>query len=315
MALESGTYISDLVPSNPAHTDGVNQADSHMRLIKATLKATFPNIAGAVTASHTVLNTVADAFATAGSLVLSGTTALTLSNSSGNLGVSGRVAATGLDTTGSITLAGVSVGAFLVPSGGIIAWSGAIAAIPAGWVICDGNNGTPDLRGRFIIGAGGSYAPYNTGGAAASLSDVQGAHTHGGYTGAAGAFSASVSTDAQGGHGHGGNTLQHALTNDEIPSHSHQQAVSASAQIVTSTSGTTSLLTSINGNSAIQGPYTGGAGAGAAHTHGISTDGQHTHNVAISQAAHSHSIAQDGAHQHTVPTMPPYFALCFIMKT
>jgi len=43
LPLETATFISDLVPSNPAHTDGLSQADSHMRLIKATVKATFPN--------------------------------------------------------------------------------------------------------------------------------------------------------------------------------------------------------------------------------------------------------------------------------
>lgn len=40
-----------------------------------------------------------------------------------------------------------------IPSGGIILWSGAVASIPAGWYLCDGANGTPDLRNRFIIGA------------------------------------------------------------------------------------------------------------------------------------------------------------------
>ena len=42
-----------------------------------------------------------------------------------------------------------------VPSGGIIIWSGASNAIPTGWYLCDGNNSTPDLRERFIVGAGG----------------------------------------------------------------------------------------------------------------------------------------------------------------
>lgn len=51
-----------------------------------------------------------------------------------------------------------------VPSGSIIMWSGSIAAIPSGYVICDGNNGTPDLRDRFVVGAGNSYAVGNTGG-------------------------------------------------------------------------------------------------------------------------------------------------------
>ena len=53
-------------------------------------------------------------------------------------------------------------GAFV--TGMIIAWSGASNAIPTGFVICDGNNGTPDLRDRFIIGAGNSYAVDATGG-------------------------------------------------------------------------------------------------------------------------------------------------------
>lgn len=54
---------------------------------------------------------------------------------------------------------------------GLIAiWSGAIADIPAGWHLCDGNDGTPDLRDRFVIGAGAIYNPGDTGGAAT--------HTH-----------------------------------------------------------------------------------------------------------------------------------------
>lgn len=56
MALESGTYIDSLVSTNPATTDGLAQADDHMRLIKATILASFPNITGAMTATHTVLN-------------------------------------------------------------------------------------------------------------------------------------------------------------------------------------------------------------------------------------------------------------------
>jgi len=43
-------------------------------------------------------------------------------------------------------------------------WSGDLAAIPAGWQLCDGNNGTPDLRDRFIIGGGGGYNLGSTGG-------------------------------------------------------------------------------------------------------------------------------------------------------
>ncbi len=56
MALETGTYIDSLNASNPVATDGLSQADDHLRLIKATLKATLPNISGAMTATHTILN-------------------------------------------------------------------------------------------------------------------------------------------------------------------------------------------------------------------------------------------------------------------
>ena len=57
MGLETGTYIDSLVVANPAATDALSQADEHLRLIKATVKATFPSVTGAVTATHTAINT------------------------------------------------------------------------------------------------------------------------------------------------------------------------------------------------------------------------------------------------------------------
>jgi hypothetical protein len=54
--LESGTYISDLVVTNPLSTDLASTGDDHMRLIKSTIKTTFPNISGAMNATHTELN-------------------------------------------------------------------------------------------------------------------------------------------------------------------------------------------------------------------------------------------------------------------
>jgi len=48
---------------------------------------------------------------------------------------------------------------------GIISlWSGAIIDIPIGWVLCDGNNGSPDLTDKFVIGAGDTYNPGDSGG-------------------------------------------------------------------------------------------------------------------------------------------------------
>lgn len=51
-----------------------------------------------------------------------------------------------------------------IPPGIICLWYGVLLDIPTGWTICDGNNGTPDLRDKFLIGAGDSYSPGDTGG-------------------------------------------------------------------------------------------------------------------------------------------------------
>ena len=62
-----------------------------------------------------------------------------------------------------------------IPSGGIIIWSGSSSAIPSGWYLCNGSNGTPDLRNRFVVGAGSTYAVGNTGG---TKDAIVVSHTH-----------------------------------------------------------------------------------------------------------------------------------------
>ena len=56
-----------------------------------------------------------------------------------------------------------------VPTGCILLWSGSTGSIPATWYLCDGTNGTPDLRDRFIVGAGNTYAVNATGGSADAI--------------------------------------------------------------------------------------------------------------------------------------------------
>lgn len=58
MGLEVATYISDLVATNPLSSDLASTGDDHIRLLKSTVKTTFPNIAGAVTPTDTELNYV-----------------------------------------------------------------------------------------------------------------------------------------------------------------------------------------------------------------------------------------------------------------
>ena len=84
----------------------------------------------------------------------------------------------------------------LFPSGGIIMWSGAINDIPVGWALCDGSNGTPDLRDRFIVGAGRDYSVGNTGGAKSVTLNIDQIPSH--YHG-----SGSLSANTAGSHNHG----------------------------------------------------------------------------------------------------------------
>lgn len=117
--------------------------------------------------------------------------------------------------TGNFTSLSISGNAIsTVPQGAILLWSGAISAIPTGYVLCDGNNSTPDLRDRFVVGAdadaGGDYAPNATGGSAtvtlttseipahnhtatstSTVTDPGHAHTFDGVTGSSGSGSAS----------------------------------------------------------------------------------------------------------------------------
>ena len=92
------------------------------------------------------------------------------------------------DTSGNIRV--LSYPAF--PKGVIMLWNGSVASIPVGWSLCDGSNGTPDLRGRFVVGAsttaGSGLTLRNVndkgGEEAHTLSvDEMPAHSHGGING------------------------------------------------------------------------------------------------------------------------------------
>lgn len=64
--------------------------------------------------------------------------------------------------------------------GAIISWYGSTDSVPAGWHLCDGTVGTPDLRNRFVVGAGGNYVVDSTGGAASHTHTInsESSHTH-----------------------------------------------------------------------------------------------------------------------------------------
>lgn len=119
----------------------------------------------------------------------------------------------------------------LVPAGVILLWSGSIASIPSGWNLCDGTNGTPDLRNRFVVAAGDTYAVGATGGAdSVTLTEAQmPSHTH------------SASTSTAGAHSHTVNGLitTGALSNDadRDPFYSSTQLVGNRGSIGTNSAG------------------------------------------------------------------------------
>lgn len=69
----------------------------------------------------------------------------------------------------SLRLMRYSVEASSVPQGTILSWFGQLANIPSGFAVCDGKNGTPDLRNRFIVGAGDQYKLSDIGGSSSVL--------------------------------------------------------------------------------------------------------------------------------------------------
>ena len=254
MALETGSYVNSLVISNPASTDGLAQADDHLRLIKSTIKNTLPSITGAITGTQAELNVLDGITSSTSELnVLDGITATTAELNFTD-GVTSNIQ-TQLDAVAATVAAGA------VPTGLISLWSGAANAIPTGYVLCDGTNSTPDLRNRFLIGAGSTYAVGATGGSADATIP---AHTHA-LTGA--------STDT------------HNLSGSLVAS--KPQAATGAFSVV------------------------GGQGGGA--DGGQSTAGLYTladsHNHALSGSTDSTGSSATNAN------LPPYYALCYIMKT
>lgn len=301
MALETATYVSQLVAANPLHTDNLNQADGHLRLIKSVLQATFPNITGAVTGTQAALNAAA-------ALQPSGAGSVMVPNNGGASDIVMLGATTGTDfllqndastiylnygsnsggtwtTKLSLDVNGnlFPVGYVAAPNGFFtgtsnstpVSWvgevrmhSGSVASIPTGWHLCDGTSGTPDLRDKFVVGAGNSYAPGATGGAASvTLSDTNlPAHTHG------------ISDP---GHTH----------NISDPGHVHGV------------------------------PYGEALVAGGVNAVGVFGSGYGTENsnsavtgVAAQTATTGIAGTESTGGSAAFPILPPYYALCFVMR-
>jgi hypothetical protein len=163
-------------------------------------------------------------------------------------------AATGTNTTQLATTAfvnaSISASGLPLPAGMIVMWSGSVGTIPSGWLLCNGSNGTPDLRNRFVIGAGLTYPVAATGG---SKDAVVVAHTH--------------------------------IVGD--PGHSHQM---------------TRVLTDLNVDARFD----------ALSQFAVADDAEYTDRNTDS-ATTGITIATAGV-SGTNANLPPYYALCYIMK-
>jgi len=182
---------------------------------------------------------------------------------SGALGVGGNFSvagtATGVTPAGGDNSTKFATTAFVqniagtsFPSGGIIMWNGSVGSIPAGWYLCNGSNGTPDLRDRFVVGAGSTYAVNATGGSA-NATLVSHDHT----------FSATTSN---------------------VGDHDHS-------------------LPGTSTSSGGSGAFENRAPTGSKQSGGA---GSHDHTVSGTTSSNGSS--------GTNANLPPYFALCYIMK-
>lgn len=142
-----------------------------------------------------------------------------------------------------------------IPAGVITMWYGIVSSIPSGWVLCNGSNGTPDLRDRFVVGAGSTYAVGATGG---SANAIVVSHTH--------SASSSVSD----------------------PGHTH---------------------TTFNGSN-LNSNVTNGGVAGTVIRGSTYSNETNSSNTGISVSTSISSTGSSG----TNANLPPYYALCYIMK-
>jgi microcystin-dependent protein len=248
-------------------------------------------------------------------------------------------AAVGTNTTQIATTAFVQSA---IPVGLITMWSGSIVSIPAGWALCNGTSGTPDLRDRFVVGAGSTYAVGATGGentvtldttqipshthtgsGTSGSTDLAHTHTGSGNTGSASinhnhTFSGSGSTGTAGNHSHS--------IND--PGHFHEiftsNTTSSSGRATVGEGGLEGQLFTDTRSTGIS------INAAGDHTHSVSvsgtignTDPAHIHTFSFTTSAASVSMAHTHSFSFTTAATggglahenrPPYFALAYIMR-
>lgn len=172
-----------------------------------------------------------------------------------------------------------------VPIGSCIPFHKDVVDIPSNYRLCDGSNGTPDLRDRFVLCAGPNNAVDSFGGTTS--------HSH------------AVTIDAGGAHTHTGSTGGTSLTTNQLPSHFHGNGVVDAVDKLFNHGGIAASPTmgdSIDGNAA--------SGTREGKTTAVGDGDPHSHTVTIDSG---------GSHAHTGSTasvghIPPFFAKIYIMR-
>jgi hypothetical protein len=232
---------------------------------------------------------------------------------------------------------GMGPGSGVVPIGGIIMWSGLLSTIPAGWNLCDGASGRPDLRDKFVKGASNGDNPGGTGGgttyshSGVGVSDHSTlSHSDGAVTSGATGISIenhSVSAHADGAvtRGTSGVTVGNHGNHVHSGSSSHSTSAnkfgaSAGTVVTTATHGNTGNPTAALTHSVTE------PNAGAGHDHAFTQPSAHSDlSHSITDNGHEHDFTQPSNHSlsaHSVTQAsdhtsvePPFYALAFIMRT
>jgi len=283
LTLVSGKTISNAdlvgVPTAPTAALGTDsQQLSTTAFVAAAIDQLSQTILNAPPATLDTLNELAAAlgddpnFATTMTAALAGKFDKTGGAISGNVDVSGRISQAGHD---------------VMPVGTIITWYGDIVNRPSGFAPCDGgiHNGvqTPDARDKFLVGSSLVGMAGGVGGSNTFTTSSEGDHTH------------SATTSFGGSHSHGGSTASHALTVNEIPSHTHPYV-----------GGTVNGGVGLGGSGATNGTQnTSAAGGGAGHSHTVWADGVHNHTLNTSDA---------GAHTHSGDNRPAFMEFHVLMR-
>ena len=266
-------------------------------------------------------------------LDVTGDTSVTTFDSTGatSLATNGgavNIASSGVMTTikGELTVNNVSYAH--VPSGVIVMWSGSINDIPLGWVLCDGLNGTPNLSGKFIVGYSTSDSDYNnvnnSGGNkefTITLDNLP-QHDHG----------ATVHQSQSHIHGIQGGSHTHPASSDQKGGHIHNiNELKVSVGKYGGANGGSYNSVLIDDQ-----PGTDSTWQSSSHTNKewfisgtVDQNGTHDHTITVDSTSHSHTIQQDGIHSHnieihqggglvspsSIDNRPPYYVLCYIIKT